>query len=189
MSLPHPSPFRFTPLDRAVELGHAAISAFLKRKGAKTKHELDAIRDVAVNEGCSLWDAAKDGDLLLVQALVKAGKEVDGRDEHGQTGLWWAARKGEDALCRYLVGQGASVNKGNKRGNTPMHIAGRNGHLACLKICVRHGCGNYDIENEDGENVLAHTESSKKRPKGVQDVLQFFEDEKDHVGWGPVSVD
>ncbi|KDO25610.1 hypothetical protein SPRG_08909 [Saprolegnia parasitica CBS 223.65] len=80
-------------------------------------------------------EAAKNGDLALLQSLVATGWDPrKATDRHGSNALAWAAGANHLDVCRYLVETchlSASVLQG-KRGmqRNALHWAARNGHIA-----------------------------------------------------------
>jgi hypothetical protein len=60
--------------------------------------------------------AAKKGDTNRVQALLKAGVELEAKDEDGRTALMLAAQYGRADTVRLLLGKGANAGARDKRG-------------------------------------------------------------------------
>ena len=61
-------------------------------------------------------------NIVLVQALVGGGANVNVSDEIGATPLLLAASRGQRDVVRYLIEQGANVNASDKNGNTPLSL-------------------------------------------------------------------
>jgi Ankyrin repeats (many copies) len=79
--------------------------------------------------------------LGLVGLLVKAGADVNVRDEDGKTVLMWAIPPyGTEALAELLVKAGADVNAKDKDGKTVLDIAKENDSgPECVKFLVSAG--------------------------------------------------
>ncbi|XP_078576145.1 uncharacterized protein LOC144861899 [Branchiostoma floridae x Branchiostoma japonicum] len=88
-------------------------------------------KDVAILG--SLFEAARDGRVIVVQQLLKAGAEVDKADEDGTTPLSIAAQNGHLEVVQQLLNTGANVEKADKDGFTPLFVAAQEGHLKILQ--------------------------------------------------------
>jgi ankyrin repeat protein len=74
----------------------------------RSRPELARARDV---EGRTpMHEAATNGDVEVVQALLRAGGEMDARSERGQTPLDRAMQHGKAAVARVLVDAGAATD-------------------------------------------------------------------------------
>lgn len=98
--------FSRTALYRAAENGHFGVCNDLM--------QWDANPDALVNGGDSttLGEAASNGRLKTVVALLEGGAEIEGRDNRWRTPLFRAAAESELDVCRVLLERGASPNPG-----------------------------------------------------------------------------
>ena len=86
------------------------------------------------------WKSAiRTGDVSQLDALVRAGADIDARDEHGQTGLMIAARDGHAPVVRWLVEHGADLNHTAKFHVSALMLAVINGRDAIVGILVDAG--------------------------------------------------
>ena len=86
------------------------------------------------------WKTAiKSGDLARLEALLAEGADIDGRDEHGQTGLMNAARDGQTPVVRWLVAHGADLNHTAKYHLSALMLAVINGRDAIVGILADAG--------------------------------------------------
>jgi hypothetical protein len=93
-----------------LEVFGAAYSFEADRLGAllRTRPDLAHARDV---EGRTpMHEAATNGDVESVQALLRAGGEIDARSERGQTPLDRAIAHGKAAVARMLIDAGAATD-------------------------------------------------------------------------------
>ncbi|XP_046983444.1 poly [ADP-ribose] polymerase tankyrase-1-like isoform X1 [Schistocerca americana] len=74
-----------------------------------------------------LVQAAEEGAVGELRALIAAGADVEARGGLGRTALHWAAGRGDVEAARLLVGAGAAVDARDDDGWTPLHVAAYNG--------------------------------------------------------------
>lgn len=76
-------------------------------------------------ERTPLHIAAESGREETVKLLVRAGAEVDRRDNWGYTPLCIAANEGKTEVCRTLIGMGADPGVSDESGMTPLFFAAK----------------------------------------------------------------
>src|SRR5678815_3066036 len=69
----------------------------------------------------ALLDAAEQGDVASVEALLQQGASVATRNSQGNTALGYASRGGHLEVAKLLVAKGADVNQGNLKNIPPLH--------------------------------------------------------------------
>jgi cytohesin len=88
----------------------------------------------------TLHEAAKLGDLITVDMLLKAGERPSEEDEELYTPLHWAAAKGNVQVARRLIEFGADLDKrGGRFLLTPLHMAAGQGHLNSSRLLIEAG--------------------------------------------------
>ena len=70
----------------------------------------------------SIWDAAKNGNIVAVKQLLADGADVNARDSNGRAPLHHAVKSQKRETVEFLIAHGADVNGGYTR---PLHIAVR----------------------------------------------------------------
>ncbi len=85
---------------------------------------------------CQVHQAARDGNLVLLQQMFESGCSVNGHDEFGLTPLHVAAN---DRVAEYLISKGAFVDARDGRGFTPLKVMQMAGRTSVVDLLRRHG--------------------------------------------------
>ncbi|XP_049796666.1 poly [ADP-ribose] polymerase tankyrase-1-like isoform X1 [Schistocerca nitens] len=95
------------------------------------------LRSISGEEkGRRLIHAAKEGAVEELQALLKAGADVEAMDGNMETALHWAAKQGHVEVARRLLEAGAEVEARNDRKSTPLQMAAERGHAAMVQLLI-----------------------------------------------------
>src|SRR5215471_2744915 len=99
------------------------------------------------DEGKSLFEALRQGEVAKVRAAISKGADINSRDQYGNTLLMQTAVYATRADLEFLLAHGADVdvNAANKAGHTALMRAMPD--LAKIKLLVEHGA---DINAETG---------------------------------------
>jgi len=101
-----------------------------------------------------LADAAMQGDVERVEALIAQGADLDAAQGDGMTALHWAAEQGHATMARRLLDAGATVSVTTRLGAyTPLHMAARGGHAEVVAALL-----------ESGANPAARTSTGGSTP-------------------------
>ena len=85
-------------------------------------------------------DAAMQGDLAKVRALLAQQSDVNVAQGDGMTALHWAADRGDAAMTALLLRSGAKLTGTTRNGGyTPLHVAARAGHGAVVQALLAAG--------------------------------------------------
>ena len=85
-------------------------------------------------------DAAMDGNLTLLRALVKSGADVNAPQGDGMTALHWAAQADNIAIAQVLLTAGAKTTGATRIGGyTPIFLAAKNGSAPMTRALVAAG--------------------------------------------------
>ena len=119
----------------------------------------------------TLHNAAKNGNLNRVKALLNQGVPVNSRTEYGWTPLHDAARYGRLNIVQELLKRGAHVNPRARSGMTPLYVAAfwNNPHVvhALIRAGANPKYGNiygYDAStySRKGGNALKTSRAATK---------------------------
>ncbi len=88
----------------------------------------------------AIAEAAMQGDLAKVRALLAQQNDVNVAQGDGMTALHWAADRGDVAMTTLLLRSGAKLTGTTKNGGyTPLHVAARAGHGAVVQALLAAG--------------------------------------------------
>ncbi|MCJ1464534.1 hypothetical protein MMC07_003147 [Pseudocyphellaria aurata] len=118
----------------------AALSGFLTLLDYLLEHERSNELEKIDSWGFRpFYWACQNGDIYVVQRLVKAGADVNARRRDGNfTALGIAASNSHDEVVRYLLEQGAEVDVQDEEFGTPLYIAAENGCLPIVRQLLEH---------------------------------------------------
>ena len=101
--------------------------------------------------GGEIHDAAKDGDLEKVKALLKLNPDlVFSKDTNSYTPLFLAAIFDHKDVAELLLANKADVNSKDKNGETPLHWAAINNHIGMVKFLL---ASNADVNIKDNNGI------------------------------------
>ena len=100
-----------------------------------------------------LIDAARDGDLAAVRALLAQGAGVNATEGDGTSALHWASYRDDIETVGLLLDAGADVNAANDLGATPLWAAGQNGSAVMVRRLLAAGA-NPNLTLLAGETPL-----------------------------------
>lgn len=144
--------------------------------------EISSMLQAQIGEACNGMSCvhlavigANGGSIDALEALLKAGANVDARDGAMATPLHWAARLGLGTAVEALLRKGANPDAVASKGWTPLGLAAGVGSLETVQALVKGGC-NKSLEssepNVEGEPVLA-TEIARRN--GHSDIVVFLQ--------------
>ena len=81
--------------------------------------------------------------------IIRAGADVEARNEDGATPLHLAANGGHTETAMTIIRAGADVEARNEDGATPLHLAANGGHTETAMTIIRAGA-DAEARNEDG---------------------------------------
>ena len=106
-----------------------------------------------INE--ALINAAKNGNLKEVKALIKKGADVNAINEDYDNPLDIAIFMENVAIVKLLIDNGVDVNIGYYEGQTPLMYASRKGLLDIAKLLIGAGAQiEIDVEDFSGYTAL-----------------------------------
>ena len=99
------------------------------------------------------YDAAREGDVSLVESMLQEGVPVDRVGWRDRTALFHAAANNRTGVIRLLLQKGADVNKRDGAGDTPVHLAAMENSTEAIAVLIEHGAS-INITNDGGDKPI-----------------------------------
>ena len=135
-----------TPL----ELADADAAEVLRKHGAQSAVKLGALSDDAAN-----------GNLEAVKQHLKAGSDVNGKDNLGRTPLYRAAYNGHKEIVELLLENKADTSARDANGWSPMHGSAYKGHVEIVAALIE-AKAEVNAKDTDGDTPLDWAKNKQK---------------------------
>ena len=105
-------------------------------------------------------DAAQNGNLAVIQTLIKEKADVNAPQGDGTTALHWAAYREDVPMARLLIQAGADAKARTRLGSvTALHLAATTGNPQLVDLLLKAGA-ETDAANGNGTTPLMLTAAS-----------------------------
>ena len=98
--------------------------------------------------------ADSDHDQVVCE-LIRAGADVNGKDNNKRTALHWASWRGHYSVVKTLIEAGANINEQDWRGRTPLMMAAHMSYDNIVVELIRAGADVSVVSNCEWESVAA----------------------------------
>jgi ankyrin repeat protein len=132
---------------------------------------LSLVAAMAARAEPAIVDAAMNGDLKALRALVRQAADVNAAQPDGMTALHWAAQRRDLEMTNLLLSAGADYHIANRTGAKPLYLAAVNGDAGVITRLLDAGDDPNAVLTTEGETVLMLT-SYTGNPKAVQVLLE-----------------
>ncbi len=105
----------------------------------------------------AIVDAAMNGDLKTVRALVRQAVDVNATQPDGMTALHWAVQRRDLEMTNALLAAGANHDLANRTGAKPLYLAAINGDAAAIGRLLEAGADANAVLTTEAETVLMLT--------------------------------
>lgn len=99
-------------------------------------------------------EAAKAGNLEVLQDLRKGGHPPSRHDRWGDTALTWAANNGHIDVVRWLLEEGADINARQGQGATAVILAADKGHADIVTLLIERGANLNLIDRRENAGPI-----------------------------------
>jgi bla regulator protein blaR1 len=140
----------------AFDIGINGVSAQKKETPDSLTNEAQERRSTPYDK--ALFEAAKDGDISVIEELVKKGANVNCAIDGDGSPLIAAARNGNLEMVGLLLNLGADPNMAVSGDGNPLIMAAREGHSEVVTLLLDQGA-NIDQMVPEDENALIQASS------------------------------
>ena len=114
--------------------------------------------------------AALQGRVDAIQQHIKAGSDLNAKDEYGSSPLIAAITFGQTEAAKVLIEAGVDMKIANNEGSTPLHIAAFFCHTAIVKALLDNGA-DKNLKNNAGFIALETVSRPFEDVKGIYDSI------------------
>ena len=116
--------------------------------------------------------SAYDGNIPLVNVLLKNGANVNQTSNDGNSSLHVAVLHDQKEVVALLLSNGANINQADNDGASPLHYAAENGHDALVANLIEKGADVNQVD-VDGDRPIDVAKTQK-----IKDMLIALTEEK-----------
>ncbi|XP_065082934.1 tyrosine-protein kinase Shark isoform X2 [Ochlerotatus camptorhynchus] len=137
-----------------------------------------------------LHRATEKSNYTVVSEMIKCGyKNIDSKNEHGQTAVHLACLYAEANILEKLIEGGANINNRDTQGNTPLHYACRKSTgLEMARLLINAGT-NVQARNKETGWVPLHEAAANGNLETVQELLALRVPHMPRTSYGELPVD
>lgn len=144
-----------------------------KGDSIKEKRQSSGSQTISEPPGMDIHTATLMGDLKAIHQHIKAGSDLNGKDEYGSSPLIIAVTFGKIEVTKALIEAGADVNCTNSDGSTPLHTAAFLCRTEIVEMLLGNGA-DKNVKNNFGSSALETVTGPFDNVKGIYE--QFSKD-------------
>ena len=114
--------------------------------------------------------AALQGRVDAIQQHIKAGSDLNAKDEYGSSPLIAAITFGQTEVAKVLIEAGVDMKISNNEGSTPLHIAAFFCHTEIVEALLDNGA-DKNLRNNAGSTALETVSRPFEDVKGIYDSI------------------
>jgi uncharacterized protein len=131
----------------------AAILLFAGCSKSPEDHKMELEQKGIPYSNEAFFKAVNGGNREVVALFIKAGIDINAKEEDGRTALLIAAEKGDVGMAALLADNGADVNARDVDGYTALMYAAYKGNLDLADFLLKHGA-DVHAKDKDGWTAL-----------------------------------
>jgi ankyrin repeat protein len=168
----------FMPIVWASRHGKIKVFEFLLREFRKrienTKVYQDEMEEIRRNIDYSIHIAAANGNLKIIEFLIREGEDVN-KPIEGFTAFQNGAMYGHIELLKLLLANGSKIDEpGGRENETPLHLAARNHILKVITFLIKNGANVNSVDRR--LKTPLHVALHEKRYKISEKLLKHGAD-------------
>lgn len=137
-----------------------------KQKNSTTHTDTKTVKAPAMD----IHAAAFMGDVNVLQQHIKAGTDLNKKDQYGSTPLHTAITFGKTEAAKLLILNGANLNIKNNDGSTPLHVAAFLCRTKVVKVLLLNGA-DKTMRNNYGSTALESASGPFEQVKPIYEQL------------------
>ncbi len=108
---------------------------------------------------------------IIMQAILKAGGDINATDENGRTALWWSVLNRDPRATEFLLNAGANFQMADKDGWTPLALAIWNGSVKQVQLLLQKDASHTGPNRVSLFDVL---NISRTNPEKKQEIARLL---------------
>ncbi|OEK02925.1 hypothetical protein BFP97_15950 [Roseivirga sp. 4D4] len=145
-------------------IGFSLQSCNSEKKGNNEEEVVSAPRQ-------TLFEAAFTGKLNLIEQHIKAGTDLNQKDDFGSTALNIAITFGKTEIAKALIEGGADLSVTTADGSTPLHSAAFFGRTEIVRALLENGV-DINTRNSYGSTALESAQAPFEQVKPIYDQMK-----------------
>ena len=141
-----------------------------QEKSARENEQSSVSETKVKPPGMDIHAAAFMGNLEAIQQHIKAGSDLNEKDEYGSSPLTIAATFGKTEVARALIEAGADMNCRSNDGSTPLHTAAFFCRIEIVEALLNKGA-DKNLRNNYGSTALESISGPFDNVKGIYDQI------------------
>jgi hypothetical protein len=136
----------------------------------KGRQESDGSQETVKPPSMDIHAAAFMGNVQAIHQHIKAGTDLNKKDDYGSTPLITATLFGKTEAAFALIEGGADVNLRNNDGSTPLHTAAFFCRTAIVRVLLKNGA-DKSLKNNYGSTALESVSVPFDEIKAIYDQI------------------
>lgn len=120
------------------------------------------------NKWAALHYACNEGNLKIVESILRANSNINVLTKTKQTPLHLSAKNGFFDISKLLIDNGALLNSLNNEKNTPMHLCALNGHFELVQYFLEK------FPNADMKNIYGKTAYDVAKTQEIKETINNY---------------